>query len=286
MSLKSEISNAFNAQAHLYDQAAVVQQEIGRRLFSRLDYLKLQPSWVLDLGCGSGLFSKCLKQRYPKAHIVGLDCAYNMLQQAYLKQTWLRKWSLVQTDMCAMPFPSGLFDLVFANQSIHWGNPVMEVMQEINRVMKADGCLMFSTLGPDTFSELRRAWSNVDGYAHINEFMDMHDWGDLLLTQHFLEPVVDMETITLRYRSLPSLLQALKAQGVRNVNPHRNGGLTGRKVWQRFEQAMRDTCTDQGHFPLTYEVVYGHAWKGMMLRAKQGTEAFVPVSQLRGRTLR
>lgn len=281
MKLKTEICNSFNAHAAQYEQVAIAQKEIGERLIERLDYLKIQPRYVLDLGCGSGFFSQQLKKRYPNTHIVGLDLAHTMLVQAKKRQPWLQKWSLVHTDMMSMPFPSGLFDLVFANQVIHWASPMANVMREINRVMHKDACFMFSTLGPDTFYELRSAWALADRYAHINDYIDMHDLGDILLAEHFADPVVDMEMLTVHYATLSKLLHALKAQGVRNINSARNSGLTGKQTWRKFEAAMQTFCTDQGQFPLTYEVVYGHAWKSGVHRVGQGTETFISVEQLR-----
>lgn len=281
MNLKTEICNAFNAHAAEYEQVAVAQKEIGERLFERLDYLKIQPRYILDLGCGTGFFSQQLKKRYPKAHIVGLDLAFMMLSHAKKTQHLFKKWPLIQADMTSMPFPAGLFDLVFANQVIHWVHPMATVLREVSRVMNADGCFMFSTLGPDTFRELREAWAQVNHYAHTNQFVDMHEWGDALLAEHFIDPVVDMEMLAVHYATLPKLLQALKAQGVRNINSERNPGLTGRKSWRAFEEAMLQCRTEKGQVPLTYEVVYGHAWKGAMNRLGQGSEVFIPVSQLR-----
>lgn len=280
MKLKQEICNAFNKHSQNYERAAIVQREIGERLFERLDYLKIQPRTVLDLGCGCGYFSKQLKKRYPKALIVGLDLAIEMLFQSKAKQSWLKQWPLVNADMTSMPFPTGMFDLVFANQAIHWVSPLNLVMQEINRVMNVDGCFMFSTLGPDTFRELREAWAFADPYAHTNTFMDMHDLGDAMLTEHFVDPVVDMEMLSVHYATLSSLVRALKAQGVRNVNLARNQGLTGKGVWRIFEESMARFCTEKGLYPLTYEVVYGHAWKGVTHRT-DGSETFIPVSQIR-----
>ncbi len=281
MDSKIEICNAFNAHATEYEQAAKVQYEIGERLFERLDYLKIKPRYILDLGCGPGVFSPRLKQYYPQAQVIGFDIAFKMLTCAKAKQGWRRKWALVNGDMTAMPFATGLFDLVFANQVIHWSQPLSLVIAELNRVMNAQGCLMFSTLGPDTFQELTGAWKTVDNHAHTNEFADMHDLGDALLAEHFLDPVVDMEILTAHYTSLPQLLRALKDQGVRNINPARNPGLTGKQTWREFEEKITAFCTDQGKYPLTYEVVYGHAWKGEQRRVKGGTETMIPVSSLR-----
>ena len=280
MAVKNEISKAFNKHANEYERAAKVQQEIGERLFERLQYLKIVPKRILDLGCGPGTFSKELTLMFPNAQIFGLDLAHNMLLQAKKKQGWWRKWSLVAADMKNMPFPGGMFDLVFANQVIHWGEPLAHVFRELNRVMNVNGCLMFTTLGPDTFKELKAAWSGANQYAHVNEFADMHDIGDCLMAERFLEPVMDMELLSVHYETLPKLLRALKSQGVRNINPDRNQGLTGKTSWLQFEKNYVGMQTDKGKYPLTYEVVYGHAWKGEQRQISSGTEIMIPVSKI------
>jgi malonyl-CoA O-methyltransferase len=272
-----EISKAFNKHAKEYEVASKVQQEIGRRMFDRLEFLKISPKYILDLGCGIGSFSLLLKKKFPKATVIGLDLAHAMLLQAKQKQGFRRRWPLVNADMLQMPFPTGLFDLVFANQVIHWGNPLPGVFRELNRVMNGNACLMFSTLGPDTFQELKQAWSGVNSFAHANAFADMHDVGDFLMSEHFVEPVVDMEVLTLHYNGLQQLVRSLKAQGVKNINPERNQGLTGKYAWSQFETNYAAMQTEQGKYPLTYEVIYGHAWKGVNRQIERGTETRISV---------
>ncbi|MCL9685500.1 malonyl-ACP O-methyltransferase BioC [Legionella maioricensis] len=280
MAVNNEISKAFNKHATEYELVAKVQREIGDRLFERLQYLKISPKRILDLGCGPGTFSRELTAMYPKAQVFGLDFAHGMLLEAKKKQSWRRKWSLVTADMKNMPFATGMFDLVFANQVIHWGSPLARVFRELNRVMNVNGCLMFTTLGPDTFKELKGAWAGVNQHAHVNEFVDMHDIGDCLMAEHFLEPVMDMELLSVHYETLPHLIKALKAQGVRNIHSARNQGLTGKTAWQQFEKNYATVQTDKGKYPLTYEVVYGHAWKGEQRRTGNGIETLIPVSQI------
>ena len=281
MNVTDEICKSFNKHALCYEQAAKIQHEIGERLFERLDYLNIKPYAVLDLGCGPGVFSKRLKTYYPKASIVSFDLAFDMLKEAKNKQSWRNKWPLVSGDMASMPFASGQFDLVFANQVIHWSESLQGVMRELARVMNTHGCLMFSTLGPDTFYELRQAWASVDRDAHTNDFIDMHDLGDCLLAEHFLDPVVDMEMLMAHYSSLPDLLKSLKAQGVPNINQGRKRGMTGKRAWHAFEASMSTFLTEQGKYPLTYEVVYGHAWKGEQHRTDKGVETRISVEDLR-----
>lgn len=281
MNPNAEISHAFNAHASEYEAAAKVQYEIGERLFDRLEYLKINPRYILDLGCGPGVFLQRLKTRYPKATVIGLDIAIAMLNMAKKKSSWRKKNILVQGDMTNLPFKSGMFDLIFANQVIHWSIKLDFVFQELNRILSPTGCLMFSTLGPDTFLELRQAFSKADSYAHVNDFLDMHDVGDCLLRCKFADPVVDMERLTAHFSSFEQLLHSLKAQGVRNMHVKRNPGLTGRNSWIKFKQQMLEITTDTGKVPLTYEVVYGHAWKGVIPNATKGFETFIPISEIK-----
>ncbi|MDF1678646.1 MAG: malonyl-ACP O-methyltransferase BioC [Legionellaceae bacterium] len=280
MRFSREVCNAFHRQASVYEKAALVQKEIGEQLFERLDYLKMVPNYILDLGCGTGLFSARLKKKYPKAVVISLDIAHGMLLETKAKARWpQKKAACVRADMHALPFKDQTFDLVFSNQVLHWSEAFPKLAREINRVMRKDACLMFSTLGPDTFQELRE--SHHTAFAHTNIFMDMHDLGDILLAEHFLDPVVDMEKLTVHYADFKALLHSLRDQGVRNMNVKRNAGLTGIQAWRSFEASVKAHQTPSGKYPLTYEVVYGHAWKGVQHLTERGLETSIPVSMLR-----
>ncbi len=283
MAVINEISKSFDSKAHSYEHTAKVSLEVGTRLLERLQYLKITPKYILDLGCGTGRFSRELAALYPKAHIIAIDVAPKMLLQARKKHTWRRKWSLSVADMLHLPFASGLFDLVFANQVIHWGSPLEKVAREVNRVMSPNGCFMFTTLGPDTFKEISSSWQEVNSYAHVNTFPDMHDVGDCLLGEYFIDPVMDMEWLTVHYESLSALLHGLKAQGAKNIHAARNPGLMGKEAWSKFTENYEILRTEQGKYPLTYEVLYGHAWKGVQQKTAQGVEAFIPVSSIKVR---
>ena len=281
MNFKKEVSKSFNKSSSKYEVLAEVQNAIGRRLIARLAYLKIAPKYILDLGCGPGNFTKELKELYPKAHVVGLDLAINMLDVAKSKQTWRKKWSLVNADMQLLPFENAQFDLIFSNQVIHWGESIPLVLKELNRVLAINGCLMFTTLGPDTFIELKESFKSVDNFAHVIDFLDMHDIGDILLAEHYENPVIDMEKLTIKYAKLASLLLSLQGQGVKNINPKRRSTLTGKNRWINFENEMLKFKTNDDKYPLTYEVIFGHAWKGNLKSLQNGSEAVISVDDLR-----
>src|SRR5258708_30851870 len=83
----ASVRRTFERAAATYDAAAVLQREVGQRMAERLALVKLQPSTILDAGCGTGDALAELRTRFPAAFIVGLDLAYPMLAAARRRAT-------------------------------------------------------------------------------------------------------------------------------------------------------------------------------------------------------
>ena len=256
---KLQARRAFNRAATTYDAVAELQYEIGDRLIERLDYVRLQPARILDLGAGTGFFSAALLKRYRKADIVALDVAENMLRQVQARGGWFRKPRCVCADAETLPFADDSFQLIFSNLMLQWSVDLEKTFMELRRVLAPGGLLMFTTFGPDTLMELRASWEKVDGFTHVNSFIDMHDVGDSLVNTRWADPVMDSERITVTYRELDRLMQDLKQIGAHNVTRGRPAGLTGRRRMQQLAEAYEQFRED-GVLPASYEVVYGHAW--------------------------
>ncbi len=263
---KRALRRSFNRAANGYDAAAVLQREVCSRMLERLDYMKHKPTRVLDAGSGTGWGTRQLAQRYASAHVVALDIAQNMLHAARDKSSWWRKLfdsgkqSYLCADVEALPLAANSMELVWSNLTVQWCNDLPATFVELQRVLKVEGLLMFSTFGPDTLKELRAAFSGADDYNHTNRFADMHDIGDMLVAAGFAEPVMDMEAITLTYNDVKAVMQDLRSIGAHNVTAGRAQGMMGKRAWntvlENYEGLRRD-----GKLPATFEVVYGHAWK-------------------------
>lgn len=271
---KEDIARAFSLAASTYDKAAFVQKEVGQRLLERLSMIKSEPKVILDVGAGTGSLTKGLQAQFPKSTIIGLDIASGMVEYAktHTKRSfWKHQPHYVCGDMESLPFANQSFDLVFSNFSLQWSLSLEQSFQEFKRILKPDGALLFSTLGPLTLHELKQSWATVDNKPHVNEFMDMHDVGDLLLNTDLSNPVIDMEMITITYANIKQLLQDLKNTGARNAHRLRNPGLTSRQALAKLHLAYEQF--KQGHqFPATFEVIYGYALKkqSALFRAKDG----------------
>ena len=276
---KLQARRAFNRAATTYDAVAELQYEIGDRLIERLDYVRLQPARILDLGAGTGFFSAALLKRYRKADIVALDVAENMLRQVQGRGGWFRKPRCVCADAETLPFADDSFQLIFSNLMLQWSVDLEKTFQELRRVLAPGGLLMFTTFGPDTLMELRASWEKVDGFTHVNSFIDMHDVGDSLVNTRWAEPVMDSERITVTYRQLDRLMQDLKQIGAHNVTRGRPAGLTGRRRMQQLADAY-EHFRENGVLPASYEVVYGHAWSPVNKQSVGTGSNEVPLASL------
>jgi malonyl-CoA O-methyltransferase len=178
--------------------------------------------------------------------VIALDYALALLPQ----RGWFGRGPLaVCADFLRLPLADASVELVWSNLALHWVNDPLEALREFERVLAPGGLLMFSTLGPDTLRELRAA----AGRARVHEFIDMHDLGDMLVAAGLATPVMDMERLRIDYRDGSALLDDLRASGQTNAREDRARGLAARGFLRDFRlQPMQ----------ATYEVVYGHAWKG------------------------
>ena len=250
-------------------------------MHERLTLIKLAPQRVLDAGCGEGLDLAALRQRFSAAQVLGLDGAPAMLSVAHerhaaaessvnrLLSRWLpaklRKASTSDTallcgNFAQLPLAADAVDLVWSNLALHWHPQPDRVFAEWRRVLRVNGLLMFSCFGPDTFKEIRNAFATVDTTPHALPFVDMHDFGDMLVGAGFATPVMDMETITVTYHTIEKLLADVRACGG-NPLANRRRGLLGKAAWKRLADALDNCRQENGKIPLTFEVIYGHAFR-------------------------
>jgi len=257
---KHQIAANFSKAASTYDEYAFVQREIGDRLFERLDLMKIKPECIVDIGCGTGWFTRKLKKRFSRARVCGVDIAPGMLTQAKNHNGWFGKCQYELADMDRLPFSDQSVDLLFSNLSLQWSLDLKKTMTEFSRVLKPSGLLLFSTLGPDTLQELKLAFSRVDQRQHVNDFLDMHHVGDAMLSSGLYQPVMDREALTFEYETVKGILKDLKGIGANSLNGGRSTGLMSKGQWQSLVKAYDAIKASQSSYPVTYEALFGHAW--------------------------
>ncbi|XP_073285131.1 uncharacterized methyltransferase At2g41040, chloroplastic-like isoform X2 [Primulina huaijiensis] len=115
------------------------------------DYFKpAEGGLLIDVSCGSGLFSRKFAKSGAYSKVIALDFSENMLRQCYdfIKDDisiLSSNLALVRADISRLPFPSGSIDPVRAGAALHcWPSP-SNAVAEINLVLRSGGVFVGST---------------------------------------------------------------------------------------------------------------------------------------------
>ena len=268
--------------------------EVARRMDERLRLVRLQPEQILDAGCGAGQQIALLHGRYPEARYIGQDHTPALLGYAqqeakkYFSSGWRQKLAQwrgapakthwLKTDLAQTGLAPESRELVWSNLALHWHAAPHDVLQEWGRILRVNGLVFFSCFGPATLQEVRAAAQQAGLKTVTPSFVDMHDFGDLLIEKGFADPVMDQEVLTLTYATPEKLLADVKALGG-NPSIGRRPGLLGRDRYQRLLAALETQRKGDGRLHLTVEVAYGHAWRSSTLRTTPG-ETRISVSAI------
>lgn len=249
---KRQVAASFSRAAESYDSVAALQRAVGHELLARLPE-SCAPSRWLDLGCGTGYFSRALGQRFAGVEGVALDIAEGMLRHA---QPLAGARHFVAGDAERLPLRDQSCDLLFSSLALQWCGDFSAVLSEARRVLRPGGVMAFSSLCVGTLQELRDSWQAVDGFVHVNRFRRFEDYQGLCAASGLHLLSLQTRPQVLHYPDLRSLTHELKALGAHNLNPGRPGGLTGRARMLALLAAYEQFRQPQG-LPATYQVVYG-----------------------------
>ncbi len=261
--------------------------EVGSRMAGRLAWIKKQPaSWVnwRAVSSGRALHTLVAKQ-YPNsepflapAGIESAQSAHQLIANQGFVQGVINKLQGKAARMLR-PVVDGSAQMVWANMALHTEPDPAATVKAWHRMLAVDGYLMFSCLGPDTAIEIRRIYDKQGWSPAAHPLTDMHDWGDLLVGTGFAEPVMDMERMVLGFATAERALQELRDIG-RNLHPARFAGLRGRSWNAKLLSEINKLKNAQGQIELTFEVIYGHAFKPAP-RLKMSAESAISMRDMR-----
>ncbi len=150
------------------DQALLrIEHALGKRLLERLEFIKFSPLQILVIGEETEYFCAQLKQKYPNANVVNMTLA----------------------DAKKTLFDTQSIDFIFSSCILHRSVYPLDELAIVKSMLKPGGLLLLASVGPDTFQELK-----VD-----TQFIDMHEYGDMLLHLGLESPVMDREVLNFNY---------------------------------------------------------------------------------------
>ena len=216
----STIRRRFSARAHAYDGLADLQRAAARALLERLP-ADPPPARVLDVGCGTGLLTGMVAERWPTAGLDALDIAPGMIREASRKFPGPRQPRWITADVLAYR-ASGAYDLVVSNCALHWLHPFAPALAHIAGLVAPGGRLAFAIMLDGTLAELRAARQRAaPGKPPLGVFPSFDAVCDALAAAGLSVTVAGASDLVDHAESADALLRALSRQGL-------TGGLLSR----------------------------------------------------------
>ena len=265
-------------------RAPWLHTEVARRMAEKLELILLKPERVLDWWSDLGAGAALLDRAYPKAQrcAVEPDAAWAERSRAQGRRPWwsASRWSGTEPSVAieADAIEPGA-GLVWANMMLHAVVDPSALIERWHGLLRVDGFVMFSCLGPGTLRELRALYEAQGWPAPTPGFVDMHDLGDMLVQAGFADPVMDQETLTLRWPNPRALLAELRSLGG-NTAPDRAAGLRTPRWRARLEAVLESIAAPDGTLGMSFEVAYGHAFKAAP-RLRAGAPTTVSLDDMR-----
>jgi len=116
---------------------------IERPAMTSLLSTRVKGKKVLDLGCGSGLFTRMLKDW--GAEVVGSDISEGLLKIAKQENPDIK---FVVENAASTGFSNETFDIVTSSMMVHYFENLEILFNEVSRILKKEGEFVFSMQHP------------------------------------------------------------------------------------------------------------------------------------------
>ncbi len=154
-SRSAAIAQSFGAAARTYDDHADLQRPVAARLARLLP--PLAAPRVLELGCGTGLFSRHLLARYAGGTFHFTDLAPSMVEQCRMNLAGAGKRVSFEVMDAARPTADGPFAVIAMSMTLHWLGDPEAALATLRKRLAPNGVLVFATIGGESFREWRDA---------------------------------------------------------------------------------------------------------------------------------
>lgn len=249
--LRENIAKTFGSASQSYDVSARLQRFSGKHLMPWLP--KKTDLTVLDLGSGTGFFTDLLAGNYQR--VIGLDISKDMLHFAKSKRDDDILW--IEGDAHKIPLANESVDLIYSNLVIQWFNPLDVAINEMLRILKPGGLIIFTTLIDGTLHELKSSWKQVDNDQHVIDFKSEEELNTLFNTNKSKLLEQKCQDIVLEYQNVIHLARELKGLGANHLPHKKNRGLSGKDKWFKMTEYYQEFLEPNGIYPATYRLFSG-----------------------------
>ena len=243
------IKNNFSRYAHLYDKYSSIQEKIAAEL---IENIRLN-GWrnILELGCGTGNFTRLLRNKFKQAKLKAVDISQEMVAVCRRKLPE-KQLEFIIADAEELELDE-YFDLVTSNATFQWFLDLEGALAKYAGCLRKGGVILFSTFGPQTFCQLDWVLRSLFKDAAVPaSFFASREKLEGILRKNFSTSKVVEKIYQENFSCLRDLLLNIKYSGIRG------NGLGKKKFFSlrnldRMQAIYLDKFKD---IAVTYQVFY------------------------------
>jgi malonyl-CoA O-methyltransferase len=258
---KDQVCRHFGKMSKSYDDYAIVQKKMAHML-QKLAKKAGNFTHILEIGCGTGYFTKLLAQMYPQSEIIATDISPAMLIAA--KNTLSNfsnvSYELADGENIAL---SKHFDLIISNAAFQWFHDYHNAFRYFYNALVPGGFLLYSTFGNHTFSELHTSFHAAHQSLKINEPVSRH--GPTFISIDALNEISHTIGFAANYQeeyhkeyfcNVKDFLSSVKKVGANNAT-HANRIFFNRNLMFSMIQYYEQHFREDEQIYATYHAIYG-----------------------------
>lgn len=187
-------------------------------IVERLKLLKKDFRHILNFQCKEGYLFNLLSEHYPNAEIMIADNSQIHLDSIKHQHKQLLPADLSDIQGFADSLESS-FDLITFSLAMHNVNDIVNLLQQIAKMMTPEGLLIANFVGGSSFKNLRSAIAEtefklgIQQRPHIYPYIHFDHLTPLLQQVGFKTIVTDFENVEFEYNSALAMMQAIKRAG-------------------------------------------------------------------------
>ncbi|MEI8139951.1 MAG: methyltransferase domain-containing protein [bacterium] len=211
----TSVANRFSRAAQTYERGASLHRHVAARLIETLpEPGEVGSGRILEVGCGSGILTEPLRQRYPEASFCVLDVAEGMV--AAVRSRWGHdpRMEFVVADVREFSTPRP-FDLMVSSSALHWATPLEGTFANLKRHLFPEGKCYVALMIDGTLAELHALRRRVaPGKIPAGRLSTAAEVLEAARAAGFTVVTSEEESIQTRYHSADDFLSTIHAQGL------------------------------------------------------------------------
>lgn len=244
---EQKVIESFSKRVKTYDRHAQLQRSMAERLAGLIPNPFNQK--ILEIGCGTGVFTRHLLARSPSALILN-DIAPLMIEHLRNHLKVPSKTKILVGNAETLPIPK--VKLIAGNAVFQWFQNPEATLQRFHASLEKEGYLAFSTFGPKTLEEFRRT-ADFQSPTHL---LSQRSWKALLMRTGFELLTFQSEIRQIFFQNTQGLIRNLQQIGAAPLRILKTGEL--KRLIKDYDKKY---SSPQGVYT-NWELYYFFAGKG------------------------